>query len=94
MQIPEKPTVTKLVGIKPIDGWVGAVFHIDPPIIMVDGTVANHVTTSFGSETLLGEGNTFAVFISDKQGKFLDWQGFYFEGEGPDWCLSLLDLSD
>lgn len=34
---------------------------------------------------------TFAVFASDASGKFIDWEGIYAEGEGPDWCLALID---
>jgi hypothetical protein len=79
--------------VKPIDGWSGAVYHIDPPIALDDGTVAEYVTTSYGLETILGEGNNFAVFASDAKGRFLDWAGIYSDGDGPDWCLMLMGSS-
>ena len=91
MQIPENPTTTRVPDATPVNGWGGAVYRIDPPIVLDDGRTIDHVTTSFGSETILGEGNTFAVFASDANGRFLDWGGIYADGEGPDWCLTLID---
>ena len=90
MQIPTNPSITR-IDVEPIDGWSGAVYRIAPPIVLDDGKTTEHVTTSFGSETILGEGNTFAVFASDVNGHFLDWVGIYADGEGPDWCLTLID---
>ena len=91
MQIPTNPVLTRLTGVKPVNGCSGAVYRIEPPIVLEDGTLIEHVTTSFGYETILGEYNTFAVFASDATGRFIDWQGIYAEREGPDWCLALID---
>jgi hypothetical protein len=90
MQTPENPVLTRLPGVKPMNGHLGAVYRIDPPIVLDDGTPTSYVTTSIGSEIILGEGNTFAVFASDAHGRFLDWSGIYVDDEGPDWCLALI----
>lgn len=89
MQIPENPVLTRL-DVEPIHEWCGAVYRIEPPIALDDGRTTEYVTTSFGSEIILGEGNTFAVFASDANGRILDWSGIYSDGEGPDWCLALI----
>ncbi len=91
MQTPAQPTLTRIPDVTPRDGWGGAVYRIDPPIELDDGRTIHYITTSPGSETILGEGNGFAVFASDAEGRFLDWEGIYADGEGPDWCLALIE---
>ena len=86
----KNPTITRLPDVTPIDGCNGAVYRVEPPLALDDGTTAGYVTTSYGSEIILGEGYTFAVFASDAQGRIKDWAGIYSGGDGPDWCLALI----
>lgn len=89
MRIPINPTISKLQGVKPVNGFCGAVYRVDPPIVLVDEVETHYVTTSIGLETILGE-NVFAVFASDEKGQFLDWEAIYADGEGPSWCIEKL----
>lgn len=91
MKIPSIPSVTRLAGVTPKDGYCGAVYSVQPGIVMDSGVVHTHVTTSFGLETVLGTEDTFAVFPSDEHGK-IDWSegAIYQESEGPGWCVDLL----
>ena len=89
MIIPDAPTITLLTEVRP--KHTGRVYKIAPPIVLDDGRTAEYVRSSIGSEALLGENNTFAVFASNEQGDVLDWEAIYEECEGPDWCLALMD---
>lgn len=93
VDIPNNPNVQRVSGVRPRDGMGGDLYKVDQPIVMSDGSRTSYVITSFGLETILGEGNGYAVFASDPEGRVLDWAGIYSDGEGPPWA-AMLDILD
>ncbi|WP_157266430.1 hypothetical protein [Azohydromonas aeria] len=82
----------KVQGVTPAEGYGGALFRVEPPIVLDNGTVALHVITSWGLETILGDEN-FNVFPADEKGRVLDWYGLCTDG-APQWVYDLAFLDD
>ena len=55
----------------------GVLFHVTPPVFVGDAE-SNYLVASLGLETALGTDQTFAVFLGDANGNFLqDWPCAY-----------------
>lgn len=70
------------------------VFKLSEPVI-VEGREYWHVKWSEGLSTILGDDETYNVFICDENGKVLDWEGLCHQNytfDGPEWLYSLSEF--
>lgn len=55
-----------------------------------EGKKSRFVVRSYGLESILGEGNALGVFLSDENGKCLDWGNICEEYPWPDWMIEVI----
>jgi hypothetical protein len=82
--IPKTPIITRISE---------DVFKLSAPVI-VQGKTYWFVKYSEGLSTILGDEETYNVFVCDEAGKVLDWGGLCHQhatGDGPEWLYSLPD---
>jgi hypothetical protein len=80
--IPKTPIITRVSD---------CVFKLSAPVV-VEGKTYWHVKWSEGLSTILGDDETYNVFVCDEDGKVLDWGGLCHQDasfDGPEWLYSL-----
>lgn len=83
--IPKTPIITRVSE---------DVFKLSDPVI-VEGKTYWHVKYSEGLSTILGDVETYNVFVCDEAGEVLDWGGLCHQDasfDGPEWLYSLDDV--
>lgn len=85
--IPSLPSITHVSG---------PVFHLSVPVV-IDGQPYHFVRWSEGLSAVLGDNETYNVFVCSVSGRVLDWTGLCHIDEsfdGPSWLYSLAGLQD
>jgi hypothetical protein len=80
--IPKTPIITRVSEY---------VFKLSAPVV-VEGAAYWFVRYSEGLSAILGDVETYNVFVCDEAGKVLDWGGLCHQDasfDGPEWLYSL-----
>jgi hypothetical protein len=67
----------------------GILFKLSEPVTLPTGLSSNFVIASHGSETILGEDETYGVFLANEKGQVLNWETLTDIPDPPSWIYDL-----